>query len=190
MGKPVFISSAIRVAVGIAHADYFLARYGRQGLQSGSSGCCMKSMSHEFLSARRRCVNKKRWSSGGLALLVGVVAFSAPAAESSPIAAALQPFVERHELAGAVTLVASRDKVLDLRAVGEADIAAGKAMETGDLFWSFKTSAARRSNESRKEERGHTHMAFGSQPFSSDAGNRFDTLISWRMSLQRKSAAK
>jgi CubicO group peptidase (beta-lactamase class C family) len=50
-------------------------------------------------------------------------------------AAALQPFVERHALAGAVTLVASKDKVLSLEAVGFADIGKNKPMPTDALFW-------------------------------------------------------
>ena len=51
------------------------------------------------------------------------------------IAAALQPFVDSHSLAGAVTLVADKDKVLSLEAVGFADIAANKPMRTDALFW-------------------------------------------------------
>jgi CubicO group peptidase (beta-lactamase class C family) len=51
------------------------------------------------------------------------------------IAASLQPFVDSHTLAGAVTLVASKDKVLSLEAVGYADIAAKKPMRTDCLFW-------------------------------------------------------
>jgi CubicO group peptidase (beta-lactamase class C family) len=50
-------------------------------------------------------------------------------------AAALQPFVDAHSIAGAVTLVASKDKVLDLETVGYADIAGQKAMKPDDLFW-------------------------------------------------------
>lgn len=53
----------------------------------------------------------------------------------APIAEALQPYVDRHALAGAVTLVASRDAVLDLEAVGYADIAGQKAMPTNAIFW-------------------------------------------------------
>ena len=45
----------------------------------------------------------------------------------SKIAAALQPFVDSHALAGAVTLVANKDKC-ELEAVGFADIAAHKPM--------------------------------------------------------------
>jgi CubicO group peptidase (beta-lactamase class C family) len=56
-------------------------------------------------------------------------------APSRPIAAVLQPFVDRHALAGAVTLVADREKVLDLEAVGHADIAANKPMPTDAIFW-------------------------------------------------------
>ncbi len=51
------------------------------------------------------------------------------------IAAALQPFVDSHALAGAVTLVASKDKVLSLDAVGYADIDAKKPMQVDNLFW-------------------------------------------------------
>jgi CubicO group peptidase (beta-lactamase class C family) len=51
------------------------------------------------------------------------------------IVAALQPFVDGRTLAGAVTLVADRDEVLSLEAVGFADVAAGKPMRTDALFW-------------------------------------------------------
>jgi CubicO group peptidase (beta-lactamase class C family) len=60
---------------------------------------------------------------------------TAPSAPSKGIAAVLQPFVDDHTLAGAVTLVATKDKVLSLEAVGYADIAAGKPMSTDCLFW-------------------------------------------------------
>ena len=51
------------------------------------------------------------------------------------VSGSLQPFVDSHTLAGAVTLVASRDKVLSLEAVGYADIAAQEPMKTDALFW-------------------------------------------------------
>jgi CubicO group peptidase (beta-lactamase class C family) len=51
------------------------------------------------------------------------------------LASVAQPFVERHELAGAVMLVASKDKVLDLETVGFADVKAHKAMSPDALFW-------------------------------------------------------
>jgi CubicO group peptidase (beta-lactamase class C family) len=50
-------------------------------------------------------------------------------------AAVLQPFVERHVLAGAVTLVASKDKVLSHEAVGYLDVAANTPMRPDAVFW-------------------------------------------------------
>jgi CubicO group peptidase (beta-lactamase class C family) len=57
-----------------------------------------------------------------------------PEAPKSP-AAALQPFVDRGVLAGAVTLVAVKDGVLSLEAVGFADVAAKQPLRTDALFW-------------------------------------------------------
>ena len=51
------------------------------------------------------------------------------------VADSLQPFVDGNTLAGAVTLVANRDKVLDLEAVGYSDVAAKTPMKTDALFW-------------------------------------------------------
>ncbi len=51
------------------------------------------------------------------------------------IAASLQPFVDSHALAGAVTLVASKDAVLATQAVGCSDLAAKTPMAPDDLFW-------------------------------------------------------
>jgi CubicO group peptidase (beta-lactamase class C family) len=59
----------------------------------------------------------------------------APSTGAKVIFPVLQPFVERHELAGAVTLVADKDRVLSLEAVGFADVAARKPMPTDALFW-------------------------------------------------------
>ncbi len=67
-----------------------------------------------------------------LAFLSASVAQAAPAPIAGRI---LQLFVDRHELAGAVTLVASADQVLSLEAVGYADIAAKKPMTTDAVFW-------------------------------------------------------
>ena len=51
------------------------------------------------------------------------------------VPAAVQPFVDQGEISGAVMLVATRDKVLHLSAVGSGDLATGRKMQTGDLFW-------------------------------------------------------
>jgi CubicO group peptidase (beta-lactamase class C family) len=55
--------------------------------------------------------------------------------EDKKIAAALQAFVDRHALAGAVTLVASKDKIRCLQAVGFGDIAGKRPMRIDDIFW-------------------------------------------------------
>jgi CubicO group peptidase (beta-lactamase class C family) len=47
----------------------------------------------------------------------------------------LKPYVDREELAGAVTMVATKDKVLALATVGFSDIAARKPMEDDTVFW-------------------------------------------------------
>jgi CubicO group peptidase (beta-lactamase class C family) len=51
------------------------------------------------------------------------------------IASALQPFVDRRLLAGAVLLVATKDRIVNLEAVGYADLAAKRVMQSNDLFW-------------------------------------------------------
>jgi CubicO group peptidase (beta-lactamase class C family) len=58
-----------------------------------------------------------------------------PAPSSKKITAALQPFVENHTLAGAVTLVADKEKILSLDTVGFADVAAKKPIRGDALFW-------------------------------------------------------
>ncbi len=47
----------------------------------------------------------------------------------------LTPFVQHDEIAGVVALVADREKVLAVTAVGFADIEAKKAMQADSLFW-------------------------------------------------------
>ncbi len=51
------------------------------------------------------------------------------------LASHVQPFVDRQELAGAVMLVADKAAVLDVEAVGWADVAAKKPMRTDAVFW-------------------------------------------------------
>ena len=51
------------------------------------------------------------------------------------ITAAMQTMVDRQEVAGVVTLVATRDGVAHLGAVGKADLAANRPMNTDALFW-------------------------------------------------------
>lgn len=67
---------------------------------------------------------------GALLLSRGAVAADAPV-----IAPALQPFVDSQRLAGAVVLLADRDRVFTTEAVGFADRAAARPMRPDTLFW-------------------------------------------------------
>ncbi len=58
----------------------------------------------------------------------------AQAATASGIPDALQPSIDNHEIAGAVTLVADKDKVLSLDAVGYSDLTAKTPMRADNLF--------------------------------------------------------
>jgi CubicO group peptidase (beta-lactamase class C family) len=51
------------------------------------------------------------------------------------IPARMQAFVDQGEISGGVTLVATKDKVLHLAAVGQSDLASGRKMATNDMFW-------------------------------------------------------
>lgn len=79
-----------------------------------------------------------------LSIVVSVSAtcFGQLTSNGGPIAARLQPFVDHHTLAGAVLLVANKDKVLDVETVGYADIAAGKHMQPDNVFWIASQSKA------------------------------------------------
>ena len=68
-------------------------------------------------------------------VFIATVALVTRAAEPSKLAAAMQPFVDHRQLGGAVMLVADKEKVLALEAVGWMDIAAKKKMRTDCLFW-------------------------------------------------------
>src|SRR5215469_11130169 len=75
-----------------------------------------------------------------VALLLSLFVAFAPAecaaqSAGAAIKGALQPFVESHSLAGAVALVADKDKVLSLDAVGYADVAGEKPMPADAVFW-------------------------------------------------------
>ena len=57
------------------------------------------------------------------------------AEEPGVLVASVQPIEEREELAGAVMLVAGRDKVLAVEAAGWADVASQKPMRPNAIFW-------------------------------------------------------
>src|SRR5690349_18865289 len=68
-------------------------------------------------------------------VVVFVLRISVVAEPPASVAPLLQPFVDKHELAGAVALVLDKDKVLAVESVGYADIAAGKPMKSDAMFW-------------------------------------------------------
>ncbi|MGC3971732.1 MAG: serine hydrolase domain-containing protein [Pirellulales bacterium] len=72
-------------------------------------------------------------------LLVATFAVAQEPKESYPpnqqLVDAVEPFVKRNELAGAVMLVADKDKVLACDTVGFADIAEKREMTSDALFW-------------------------------------------------------
>ena len=66
------------------------------------------------------------------------------------ILAVLQPFVDRHALAGAVTLVANKQGVVSLDAIGWADVAARKPLKNGRYFLdriAIKTNNGNRAHD-------------------------------------------
>ncbi len=70
-----------------------------------------------------------------VASLLAVTAFADNIPSDGGIAAVLQPYVDHHSLAGAVTLIASKDTILDLETVGYEDIAGDRKMAANALFW-------------------------------------------------------
>lgn len=72
--------------------------------------------------------------------LLGLALYAATATVRSAgsfdaIAPRMQAFVDRGEAAGIVTLLASKDNVLHLAAVGKTDLAGSRTMKTDDIFW-------------------------------------------------------
>jgi CubicO group peptidase (beta-lactamase class C family) len=57
------------------------------------------------------------------------------ALEPSGIAQAIQPFIERGEIAGAVALVTDRDNTIYIQSFGQANLAAKRPMAPEALFW-------------------------------------------------------
>lgn len=73
-----------------------------------------------------------------LVLLLAISTVTTARAEDIPtggLAATVEPFVAKQELAGAVMLVANREKVLAVDAAGWADIAGQRKMAADSVFW-------------------------------------------------------
>jgi CubicO group peptidase (beta-lactamase class C family) len=69
------------------------------------------------------------------ALCVSPAVQAQTASSFGAVRPAMQAFVDKGEIAGVVTLVATRDTLLHLDAVGSSDLAAGRGMRTDDIFW-------------------------------------------------------
>jgi CubicO group peptidase (beta-lactamase class C family) len=65
---------------------------------------------------------------------------AAPA--TGELAAKIQPFVDNQTIPGAVMLVASKDKILDVETIGYADLATKRPMQPHDFFWIASMSKA------------------------------------------------
>jgi CubicO group peptidase (beta-lactamase class C family) len=57
------------------------------------------------------------------------------AAKFAAVPEALQQLVNSNEIPGAVALVATKDSVLHISAVGESDLTTGRKMKPNDIFW-------------------------------------------------------
>ena len=58
-----------------------------------------------------------------------------PPPSANRLADMLQPFVDARQIAGAVTMVADKDGVLDVTCVGDADVGTKMPMQADTLFW-------------------------------------------------------
>jgi len=81
-----------------------------------------------------------KWKTVPALVMTAALCTAAPSAfAESPalpsVTAAMQLIVDQQEVAGAVTLVASADRIIHLSAVGSADIAANRPMQTDSIFW-------------------------------------------------------
>ena len=72
--------------------------------------------------------------------LLGIVVTPAlllaqPSNRFAAVAPRMQEFVDKGEMSGAVTLIATKDRTLYLSAVGKTDMAKERKMQTDDIFW-------------------------------------------------------
>ena len=54
---------------------------------------------------------------------------------SSAVRSAVEPFIEKGEVSGAVTLVAHRGKIVSFEAMGVSNLETGRPMRQDDMFW-------------------------------------------------------
>jgi CubicO group peptidase (beta-lactamase class C family) len=61
--------------------------------------------------------------------------FAQQADRFAAVAPRMQEFVDKGEAAGIVTLIANKDRILHIGAVGKTDMAGDRKMRTDDIFW-------------------------------------------------------
>ena len=78
-----------------------------------------------------------RFDNGFLIAVVGLLfcAQTAFSQQSNQLSGAVQPFVEKGALAGAVMLVADKDKILSVETAGYSDVAAKQPIKAEGIFW-------------------------------------------------------
>ncbi|MGA9627071.1 MAG: serine hydrolase domain-containing protein [Bryobacteraceae bacterium] len=70
-----------------------------------------------------------------VAVLAPLLVAAQQASRFAAVAPRMQEFVDKGEAAGIVTLIATKDRVIYLDAVGKTDLAKDRKMRTDDIFW-------------------------------------------------------
>ncbi|MGC8742879.1 MAG: serine hydrolase domain-containing protein [Verrucomicrobiia bacterium] len=94
----------------------------------------MKSLQNSDIT-RRQFLRGIGVTAGGALIATGFTQTGFSKTENDPILEKIRPFVEQRIIAGAVMLVASKEKVIYENAIGFADISANKPMKTDAVFW-------------------------------------------------------
>jgi CubicO group peptidase (beta-lactamase class C family) len=84
----------------------------------------------------KKMINMK----SGLSVLLFLMLSFAVCAQETEVAKALQPFVDSGEMPGFVTLLATKDKILQINSVGYADVVAKTPMKENTIFWIASSS--------------------------------------------------
>ncbi|MCL2711034.1 MAG: beta-lactamase family protein [Planctomycetaceae bacterium] len=67
--------------------------------------------------------------------IILLLPFVAMAAERFPVAETLEPYIKNGELPGVVTVIATKDAVLQVDAIGYADLESQRPMKADTVFW-------------------------------------------------------
>lgn len=85
---------------------------------------------------RPRYRDLKAWALAlSLSAAIPVLAGAEKSGRFAAVTQRMQEFVDKGEVAGVVTLIATKDLIIHRDAVGKTDIAKDRKMQTGDIFW-------------------------------------------------------